>query len=233
MGEKDTDTFEAQRKALGENENAADYLSRLVEFERLHNLYAQALSLPDINLAKGAEYLSKQRKRKGVKETESGLLYDVIKDGNGSLPIETDEVEVHYHGTLIDGQVFDSSRDRGEPAKFRVNQVIAGWTEALQLMKVGSKWKLFIPANLAYGKNGNNSIGPNETLTFEVELLGITPPIVEPELPDLNESEPIPAIFPEASGDSNNSAASEKSDVKTVKVQEVPKRTMYLSKSAN
>ena len=223
LGEKDTDTFEAQRKALGENENAADYLSRLVEFERLHNLYAQALSLPDINLAKGAEYLSKQRKRKGVKETESGLLYEVIKDGNGSLPIETDEVEVHYHGTLIDGEVFDSSRDRGEPAKFRVNQVIAGWTEALQLMKVGSKWKLFIPANLAYGKNGNNSIGPNETLTFEVELLGITPPIVEPELPDLNESEPIPAIFPEASGDSNNSAASEKSDVKTVKVQGSPK----------
>jgi len=148
-------------------------------------------------LAKGAEYLAEKRKGKGVKETESGLLYRVIKDGNGTSPLAEDEVEVHYHGTLITGDVFDSSIDRGEPAKFRVDRVIAGWTEALQLMKVGAKWKLFIPADLAYGKQGNNSIGPNEALTFEVELLGITPPIVEPELPDLNDSEPLPAVFPE------------------------------------
>ncbi len=206
LGEGNSEGYEAQEQALGQDERAADYLSRLVEFKRLHSLYNQALSLPDINLAKGAEYLSKQRKRKAVKETESGLLYEEIKDGNGSLPNETDEVEVHYHGTLIDGEVFDSSRDRGEPAKFRVNQVIKGWTEALQLMKVGAKWKLYIPADLAYGKRGSNTIGPNETLTFEVELLGITPPIVEPELPDLNESEPIPAIFPKDLSDANKTS---------------------------
>jgi FKBP-type peptidyl-prolyl cis-trans isomerase FklB len=200
------DEYEVQFKALGENESSADYLSRLADFERLYGLYKQAKSLPELNLAKGAEYLDKQRKRKRVKETESGLLYEVLKDGNGSLPVETDEVEVHYHGTLINGDVFDSSIDRGEPSKFRVNQVIKGWTEALQLMKVGAKWKLYIPSDLAYGKRGSNSIGPNEVLTFEVELLGITPPIEEPELPDVNASEPIPAVFPE---DSNNSSSNE------------------------
>ena len=196
--------YESQKDALGESEKAADYLSRLVEFERLHTLYKQAKSLPDINLAKGADYLDTQRKRNRVKETESGLLYEVLKDGNGSLPVETDEVEVHYHGTLINGDVFDSSKDRGEPAKFRVNQVIKGWTEALQLMKTGSKWKLYIPAELAYGKRGSNTIGPNEALTFEVELLGITPPLVEPDLPVLNDSEPLPVVFP---ADSNQSEA--------------------------
>ena len=209
LGSGNQEGFDAQQKALGENEKAADYLTRLVEFERLHRLYEQAKSLPEINLAKGAEYLAKQRKRKGVTETESGLLYEVLKDGNGTAPLSEDEVEVHYHGTLITGDVFDSSIERGEPAKFRVNQVIAGWTEALQLMKVGSKWKLFIPADLAYGKQGNNSIGPNEALTFEVELLGITPPIVEPELPDLNDSEPLPAIFPEDSNLSTEANSSQ------------------------
>ena len=93
-----------------------------------------------------------------------------------------DEVGVHYHGTLSNGEVFDSSVDRGEPSKFKVNQVISGWTEALQLMTVGDKWKLFIPSDLAYGETGNNSIGPNETLIFEVELLGITPK----EIPELS-----------------------------------------------
>ena len=214
LGADNREGYEAQRTALGEDEKAADYLSRLVEFEKLNRLYNQAESLPDINLAKGAEYLSEQRKRKGVKETESGILYEVLKDGNGSLPVLTDEVEVHYHGTLVNGEVFDSSRDRGEPAKFRLNQVIAGWTEALQLMKVGAKWKIFIPADLAYGKNGSNSIGPNETLTFEVELLSITPPIVEPELPDLNDSEPLPAVFPEDSNESAKAVAKEKSEQK-------------------
>ena len=214
LGEKDKEGYEVQRKALSDDVKAADYLSRLVEFDRLHKLYNQALSLPEINLAKGAEYLSKQRKRRGIKETKSGLLYEVIKDGNGSLPIETDEVEVHYHGTLTEGEVFDSSRDRGEPAKFRVNQVIAGWTEALQLMMVGSRWKLFIPAELAYGDRGSNSIGPNEALTFEVELLGITPPIEEPALPDLNDSEPIPAIFPKLSEDTNKTSTPSEKPVK-------------------
>ena len=90
-------------------------------------------------------------------------------------PLADDEVEVHYHGTLLDGQVFDSSIQRDEPAKFNVSGVIKGWTEALQLMKTGDKWKVFIPSDLAYAESGSNSIGPNETLTFEIELLGITP----------------------------------------------------------
>jgi len=196
LGKNDQQGYDDQVKALGDEEAAADYLSRLVEYERLLKLYNQAKSLPEINLARGAEYLSDIRKKKGITETDSGLIYEVIKDGNGSKPLVSDEVEVHYHGTLTDGFVFDSSKDRGEPAKFRVNQVISGWTEALQLMKVGSKWKLYIPAGLAYGKQGSNSIGPNEALTFEVDLLGITPPVVEPELPDLNDSEPLPAVFP-------------------------------------
>ena len=217
LGNSDEEGYEAQRKALSEDLKAADFLSRLVEYERLNRLYNQAKSLPEINLAKSAEYLSEQRKQKNTKETDSGLLYQVLKKGDGDQPTAEDEVEVHYHGTLIDGSVFDSSRDRGEPAKFKVGQVIAGWTEALQLMKVGAKWKLFIPSELAYGKRGNNSIGPNEALTFEVELLGITPPIVEPELPDLNNSEPLPAVFPEDKNQTNKSAPAENKPVKVAK----------------
>ena len=217
LGNNDQDGYEAQRKALSEDLKAADFLSRLVEYERLNRLYNQAKSLPEINLAQSAEYLSKQRKQKNTKETKSGLLYQVLKKGEGDKPTAEDEVEVHYHGTLIDGSVFDSSRDRGEPAKFKVGQVIAGWTEALQLMEVGAKWKLFIPSELAYGKRGNNSIGPNEALTFEVELLGITPPIVEPELPDLNSSEPLPAVFPEDANQTKKSVPVQKKPVNTTK----------------
>jgi FKBP-type peptidyl-prolyl cis-trans isomerase len=196
LSSKDEAGFEKQRAALSGEDSAASYLARLMEYKRLNTLYEQSKSLPEVNLAKGAEYLSKQRKRKNVKETETGLLYEVLTKGDGAKPTAEDEVEVHYHGTLISGDVFDSSKDRGEPAKFRVGQVIKGWTEALQLMNVGAKWKLFIPSDLAYGNRGSGSIGPNEALTFEVELLGITPPLPEPELPDLNESEPRPAVFP-------------------------------------
>jgi FKBP-type peptidyl-prolyl cis-trans isomerase FklB len=219
LGNNDQDGYEAQRKALSEDLKAADFLSRLVEYERLNRLYNQAKSLPEINLAQSAEYLSKQRKQKNTKETKSGLLYQVLKKGEGDKPTAEDEVEVHYHGTLIDGSVFDSSRDRGEPAKFKVGQVIAGWTEALQLMEVGAKWKLFIPSELAYGKRGNNSIGPNEALTFEVELLGITPPIVEPELPDLNSSEPLPAVFPEDANQTKKSVPVQNKPVNATKQQ--------------
>lgn len=122
----------------------------------------------------GIAFLAENGKREGVVTTESGLQYEILKKGDGPKPGPTDKVKTHYHGTLIDGTVFDSSVERGEPISFPVNGVIKGWTEALQLMPVGSKWKLFIPSDLAYGPRGaGNSIGPNETLIFEVELLAI------------------------------------------------------------
>lgn len=126
------------------------------------------------NLETGNAFLEENKSREGVTTTESGLQYEIITDGTGEKPTETDQVRVHYHGTLIDGTVFDSSVDRGEPATFGVNQVITGWTEALQLMPVGSKWKVYIPSELGYGERGaGGDIGPNSTLIFEVELLEI------------------------------------------------------------
>jgi FKBP-type peptidyl-prolyl cis-trans isomerase len=126
------------------------------------------------NLEKGNAFLEKNGAREGVTTTESGLQYEVLKEGTGAKPTATDKVRVHYHGTLIDGTVFDSSVDRGEPATFGVSQVIKGWTEALQLMPVGSKWKVFIPSELGYGERGaGGNIGPNEALIFEMELLEI------------------------------------------------------------
>lgn len=182
IGEEDEDAYKTYNDLLGADENASYFSSRLVELKRTHNLLKVAKSLPDINADKGAEFLTTNKKRKEITELESGLQYEVISSGKGKKsPKETDEVEVHYHGTLITGEVFDSSIDRGEPAKFRLNGVIKGWTEALQLMKVGDKWKLYIPSDLAYGENGSNTIGPNETLIFEVELLSITPTEVPQE----------------------------------------------------
>ncbi len=123
---------------------------------------------------KGKTFLADNGKRKGVTTTASGLQYEVIKAGDGPKPVATDKVSVHYHGTLVDGKVFDSSVERGMPITFGVQEVIKGWTEALQLMPVGSKWKIYIPSQLAYGESGAGSdIGPNESLIFEVELLGI------------------------------------------------------------
>lgn len=123
---------------------------------------------------KGQKFLEENSKKPGVVTLPSGLQYQIIKEGSGPKPALTDKVTTHYHGTLIDGTVFDSSVDRGQPAQFGINQVIPGWTEALQLMPVGSKWKLFIPSNLAYGDRGaGGAIGPNETLIFEVELISI------------------------------------------------------------
>jgi FKBP-type peptidyl-prolyl cis-trans isomerase len=125
------------------------------------------------NLEAGKKFLEENGKRGGVKTTASGLQYEILKEGTGAKPLATDSVKVDYHGTTIDGKVFDSSVDRKEPVTFTVNGVIPGWTEALQLMNVGSKWKLFIPSALAYGERPPNNIKPNSVLIFEVELLEI------------------------------------------------------------
>jgi FKBP-type peptidyl-prolyl cis-trans isomerase FklB len=128
------------------------------------------------NTTEGEKFLTENKNKPGVKTTASGLQYKMLKDGSGAPPKETDTVVVNYRGTLIDGTEFDSSYKRGEPATFPVNRVIKGWTEALQLMKPGSKYQIFIPANLAYGERGaGGDIGPNATLTFEVELLNVKP----------------------------------------------------------
>lgn len=127
-------------------------------------------------IADGKKFLAENGKRKGVTTLPSGLEYEVLKEGTGPKPKASDKVEVHYHGTLLDGTVFDSSVERGQPATFGVTQVIQGWVEALQLMPEGSKWKVFIPYNLAYGERGAGpKIGPYSTLVFEVELLKINP----------------------------------------------------------
>ncbi len=126
------------------------------------------------NAQAGQDFLAKNQQQPGVKTLPSGLQYKVLKAGTGRSPKATDTVRTHYEGRLIDGTVFDSSIRRGEPAEFAVNRVIAGWTEALQLMKEGGKWQLFIPAKLAYGEQGAGGvIGPNATLIFEVELLEV------------------------------------------------------------
>ena len=200
MTDEDTEGFKAHKKILGADVKAASYLSRLEELTRTRDLLAQAKSLADINLQKGADFLSANRKRKKITETESGLQYLTIKAGKGKSPKEDDEVEVHYHGTLINGEVFDSSVEREETAKFRVNQVIKGWTEGLQLMKVGGKIKFFIPSDLAYGEAGNSAIGPNEVLVFEVELISITPK-EEPDAIAVPEE-----VAPPAPEESNSSA---------------------------
>ena len=111
----------------------------------------------------------------GVVTTDSGLQYEVLKSGNGATPGPTDTVTTHYHGTFVDGRVFDSSVEKGVPASFPVNGVIKGWTEALQLMKVGDKWKIVCPPDLAYGEQGRSGIPPNSTLVFEIELLDVQP----------------------------------------------------------
>ncbi len=128
----------------------------------------------DANLEAGLAFLAENKCKEGVTELPSGLQYSVLKEGDGEIPTSTDQVKCHYHGTLIDGTVFDSSVERKEPAVFPVNGVIQGWVEALQLMSVGSKWRLFIPSELAYGPRGaGGAIGPNAALIFDVELLEI------------------------------------------------------------
>lgn len=136
------------------------------------------------NKAESEKWLTENAKRKGVVTLPSGLQYEVLREGSGTPPKAQDQVTVHYRGTLINGKQFDSSYDRGQPARFAVNRVIKGWTEALQLMKPGAKWKLYIPPELAYGERGmRGAIPPNAALIFEVELLGVHPSQPQPTKP--------------------------------------------------
>lgn len=140
------------------------------------NSFFSKLQEDKLNLNKkaGEEFLAINKEKPGVVTLPSGLQYQILKKGEGPTPKATDQVTCHYHGTLIDGRVFDSSVDRGQPATFGVTQVIPGWVEALQMMPVGSKWRLFIPSNLAYGERGaGESIEPNSALIFDVEILNI------------------------------------------------------------
>ncbi|HOG04838.1 MAG TPA: FKBP-type peptidyl-prolyl cis-trans isomerase [Paludibacter sp.] len=148
----------------------------LNEAQKIVNEYLQQLQKQTFenNIREGKEFLTNNAKRPGVKTTASGLQYEILTRGKGAIPKASDTVKVHYHGTLISGKVFDSSVQRGEPATFGVTQVIQGWVEALQLMPAGSKWKLYIPSELAYGERGAGQlIGPHTCLIFEVELLDI------------------------------------------------------------
>ncbi len=135
---------------------------------------AEASQAAEANKVTGQSFLDENSKKEGVITTDSGLQYEIITEGSGPKPSQNDTVITHYHGSLIDGSVFDSSVDRGEPAEFPVNGVIQGWIEALQLMPVGSKWRLTIPSDLAYGDQGSAPvIGPGATLIFDIELLEI------------------------------------------------------------
>lgn len=134
---------------------------------------AEAAAATTENLKKGQDFLAENKTKEGVKTTDSGLQYKVITLGTGKKPLATDKVKVNYKGTLLDGTEFDSSYKRGTPAEFPLSNVIPGWTEGLQLMPVGSKYEFYIPAELAYGERAPQTIGPNQTLIFEVELLKI------------------------------------------------------------
>ena len=156
----------AEREPQMTNERAREVINQL--FTRLQQEESE------LNAAAGKEYQEIMRHKSGVVTLPSGLQYEIIKEGKGAKPKATDKVRVHYHGTLINGVVFDSSVERGEPAEFPLNAVIPGWTEILQLMPVGSKWRVVIPSELASGSRGaGDVIRPNMTLIFEIELLDI------------------------------------------------------------
>jgi FKBP-type peptidyl-prolyl cis-trans isomerase FklB len=138
-----------------------------------NELNAEKLAAGAENQAAGEKFLEENSDREGVVVLDSGLQYRIVKAGTGESPTETDTVTVHYRGRLLDGTEFDSSYGRGQPTELGVGQVIPGWQEALQLMPVGSKWEVWIPASLAYGSQGAGSIGPNETLHFDIELIEI------------------------------------------------------------
>lgn len=161
--------------------------------EHMATMEKKKKELGEKNKAEGDKYLADNKAKEGVKTTASGLQYKVIKAGDGAQPKDSDTVKVHYTGKLLNGTVFDSSVDRGQPATFQANRVIKGWTEALQLMKVGSKWELTIPSELAYGPNGSGArIPPNSVLIFEVELLSIEPPATAPAMGGALGTRPAP-----------------------------------------
>ena len=166
------DAFEGAEARLTDEEINAEMMAfqEKVEAER----EAAQAEVSEGNAEAGAAFLAENAQREGIIVTESGLQYEVVTAGEGASPGRDDEVEVHYRGTLIDGTVFDSSYDRGQTVTFGVSQVIPGWTEALQLMKEGAKYNLYIPSDLAYGPGGAGQvIGPNSTLIFEVELIKV------------------------------------------------------------
>jgi len=175
------EALDAAAFRAGLDDRFADATMRVSEEQVLAGLSAlnsaresARVSEGEHNLEAGKAFFAENAKREGVVTLPSGLQYEVLKEGSGPKPSSSDQVVTHYHGTLLDGSVFDSSVERGEPITFPVNGVIRGWVEALQLMPVGSKWKLFIPADLAYGERGaGGRIGPNQALIFEVELLDI------------------------------------------------------------
>ncbi|KAA0135906.1 MAG: FKBP-type peptidyl-prolyl cis-trans isomerase [Gimesia chilikensis] len=166
------DAMTKQKPQMTEDEIRATLLAFQQQLQK--DAQAKMQKAAQENVAKGKKFLADNAKKEGVKTTKSGLQYKVIKSGSGKTPKLDDRVTTHYRGTLIDGTEFDSSYKRNQPATFPVNGVIGGWTEALQLMKEGDKWQLFIPSDLAYGERGSGpDIGPNEVLIFDIELLKV------------------------------------------------------------
>ncbi len=167
-----THGFEGEGAKLTPEEVAATM--QTFQTQKMAEMKKKSESALAENQTVSTAFLVENKARDGVNTLESGLQYEILSSGDGESPSTADKVTVHYHGTLIDGTVFDSSVERGSPATFGVGQVIKGWTEALQLMKTGDKWKLFIPSDLAYGSRGaGGKIGPNAALIFEVELISI------------------------------------------------------------
>ncbi|MBA3016509.1 MAG: FKBP-type peptidyl-prolyl cis-trans isomerase [Desulfobulbaceae bacterium] len=173
LGKAIKDVLTGQQLVMTDDEAKASLMNLQKEMQDKQQSEMKAVG--DKNVKEGDAFLAENKKKDGVKTTASGLQYQVMAEGKGKSPKETDMVTVQYKGTLLDGTEFDSSYVRGQPATFPVNGVIKGWTEALQLMKEGAKWKLFIPAGLAYGESGTQGgpIGPNATLIFEVELVSV------------------------------------------------------------
>ena len=175
----DSIDLEALTAAIKDSYQGNDYQLSVEEMQAVMGRYqekqfAERVEQTSKNKQEGEAFLADNKSKDGVIETESGLQYKILKEGDGEKPSASDNVKVHYHGKLIDGTVFDSSVDRGEPIVLGVGNVIQGWQEAIQLMPVGSKWQVYIPSELGYGERGaGNTIGPNAVLIFDIELISI------------------------------------------------------------